>query len=68
MTVQEFARRLCAERGVCAAPERDARRCVNCGSLFDGRLNRRRSYCSYRCRCAWHALGRLPQPRLDFGR
>lgn len=68
LTVREFAERLQRQLGATTLPGRDIRRCVNCGSRFDGRLNQRRSYCSSRCRHAWHALGRQPQPRLDFGR
>lgn len=68
MTVWQFAQRLCAEPGVTTLPGRDVQRCLNCGSRFDRRLNKRRSYCSARCRHAWHALGRIAQRRLDFGR
>lgn len=68
MDVTTFARRLCAEPASFPAPEREVKRCVNCGSLFDRRLNRRRSFCSTRCRYAWHDLGKVAQRRLDFGR
>lgn len=68
MQVAEFAQRLCAEPGVAAPPDRIVARCLNCGSRFDRRLNTRRSYCSARCRYAWHALGRISQRRLNFGR
>jgi hypothetical protein len=66
--IWEFARRLCAGPGVCAPPERAVKRCMNCGSRFDRRLNRRRNFYSRRCRYAWHDLGKMPQRRLDFGR
>jgi len=67
MSLEAFAQALARETGAAKSPERVVTRCFNCGARFDRRLNRRRHFCSVKCRYAWHALGRV-QPRLDFGR
>lgn len=44
MSVMGFAQALAREAGAAVSPERVIDRCMNCGSRFDRRLNRRRHY------------------------